>query len=186
MDLPDCGALRVGQNWRQQGRRKQPDRRDNGWRAGQSADCRPGSRPGTPVVERRNRSHAGDCDACAVCDRTNSLRTTAPGRSHHGRDRRRDGYSTQHSQTVGISRRTKTTTPAGHIKGKNMMHLSEEELIAHAYGEGDLAAVKRHLGGCAECSNTYTALESDLAEMKFAEAPARDAGYGQRVWASLS
>ena len=67
-----------------------------------------------------------------------------------------------------------------------MMHLSEEELIAHAYGEGDLAAVKRHLGGCAECSNTYTALESDLAEMKFAEAPARDAGYGQRVWASLS
>jgi hypothetical protein len=67
-----------------------------------------------------------------------------------------------------------------------MMHLSEEELIAHAYGEGDTATVKRHLGGCAECSNTYTALESDLAEMKFAEPPARDAGYGERVWASLS
>lgn len=67
-----------------------------------------------------------------------------------------------------------------------MMHLSEEELIAHAYGEGETAAVKRHLGGCAECSNTYTALESDLAEMKFAEPPARDPGYGERVWASLS
>ncbi len=67
-----------------------------------------------------------------------------------------------------------------------MTHLSEEELIAHAYGEGETAAVKRHLEGCAECSNTYTALESDLAEMTFAEPPGRDAGYGEKVWASLS
>jgi hypothetical protein len=67
-----------------------------------------------------------------------------------------------------------------------MTHPSEEELIAQAYGEGDTAAVKRHLEGCAECSNTYTALQSDLAEMRFAEPPARDAFYGERVWASLS
>jgi hypothetical protein len=67
-----------------------------------------------------------------------------------------------------------------------MMHLSEEELIAHAYGEGDTSAVKQHLGGCAECSNTYAALKSDLAEMKFQEPPARDPGYGEKVWASLS
>ena len=67
-----------------------------------------------------------------------------------------------------------------------MMHLSEEELIAYAYGEGEMAAVKQHLEGCAECSNTYTAIESDLADMKFAEPPGRDAGYGEKVWASLS
>ncbi len=67
-----------------------------------------------------------------------------------------------------------------------MTHLSEEELIAHAYGEGEMAAVKRHLEGCAQCSHTYTALESDLAEMKFAEPPGRGAGYGEKVWASLS
>jgi hypothetical protein len=67
-----------------------------------------------------------------------------------------------------------------------MTHLSEEELIAHAYGEGETVAVKQHLERCAECSNTYTAIESDLAEMKFAEPPDRSAGYGEKVWASLS
>jgi hypothetical protein len=67
-----------------------------------------------------------------------------------------------------------------------MTHPSEEELIAQAYGEGDTAAVKRHLEECAECSNTYNALQSDLAEMRFAEPPARDAFYGETVWASLS
>jgi hypothetical protein len=67
-----------------------------------------------------------------------------------------------------------------------MTHLSEEELIAQAYGEGDTAAVKRHLEGCAECSNNYTALQSDLADMRFAQPPERDAYYGQKVWASLS
>ena len=67
-----------------------------------------------------------------------------------------------------------------------MTHPSDEELIAQAYGEGDTAALERHLEGCAECSNTFTALQSDLAEMRFAEPPARDAFYGERVWASLS
>ena len=67
-----------------------------------------------------------------------------------------------------------------------MTHLSEEELIAQAYGEGDQATVKRHLEGCADCSKAYTALQSDLAEMKFAEPPDRDAFYGEKVWASLS
>ena len=67
-----------------------------------------------------------------------------------------------------------------------MMHLSEEELIAHAYGEGEMAAVKRHLEECAECSDTYTSIESDFADMKFVEPPGRDADYGKKVWASLS
>jgi hypothetical protein len=67
-----------------------------------------------------------------------------------------------------------------------MTHLSEEELIAQAYGEGDTAAGKRHLKECAECANNYTALQSDLAEMRFAQPPDRDAFYGEKVWASLS
>jgi hypothetical protein len=67
-----------------------------------------------------------------------------------------------------------------------MKHLSEEEMIAQAYGEGDEPAVEWHLEGCAECSKAYAALKSDLAEMKFAEPPELDAFYGERVWASLS
>jgi hypothetical protein len=67
-----------------------------------------------------------------------------------------------------------------------MRHLSEEELIEQAYGEGDKATIKWHLDECAECSMAYTALQSDLAEMKFAEPPDRGAFYGEQVWASLS
>jgi hypothetical protein len=67
-----------------------------------------------------------------------------------------------------------------------MKHLSEEEMIAQVYGEGDTTAAEWHLEGCAECSKAYAALESDLAEMKFAEPPELDAFYEDRVWASLS
>jgi hypothetical protein len=65
-----------------------------------------------------------------------------------------------------------------------MNHLSEEELIAHAYAEDDNAV--QHLQACAECAKAYSGLGSDLADMKFAEAPARDAAYGHRVWASIA
>ena len=67
-----------------------------------------------------------------------------------------------------------------------MTHLSEEELIAQAYGEGDKAAVRRHLEECAECSHDYTALESDLAEMKFANHRTATPSTERRVWATLS
>jgi hypothetical protein len=67
-----------------------------------------------------------------------------------------------------------------------MNHLSEEELIAHAYAEDDSNAVQQHLFACAECAKAYGALGSDLADMKFAEAPPRDSAYGHRVWESLA
>ncbi len=67
-----------------------------------------------------------------------------------------------------------------------MIHLSEEELIAHLYGEADNTAVSGHLDGCVSCSRAYDALRADLAEMKFVDPPARDAFYGESVWASLS
>jgi len=67
-----------------------------------------------------------------------------------------------------------------------MNHLSEEELIAHAYAEDDSNAVQQHLLACAECAKAYSALGSDLADIKFAEAPPRDSAYGHRVWESLA
>ena len=45
---------------------------------------------------------------------------------------------------------------------------------------------QQHLVACGECAKAYTALGSDLAEMKFTEPPARDAAYGHRVWESLA
>jgi hypothetical protein len=67
-----------------------------------------------------------------------------------------------------------------------MKHLSEEELIAHAYAENDGDAAAKHLAACVPCATAYAALRSDLAEMKFREAPARDALYGNQVWKSIS
>jgi hypothetical protein len=67
-----------------------------------------------------------------------------------------------------------------------MKHLSEEELIAQVYGEGDKAAVKRHLAVCAACAEAYSALQRDLAEIQSPEPPDRDANYGKEVWQLLA
>ena len=68
-----------------------------------------------------------------------------------------------------------------------MSHLREEELIEYFYTKGEPGAPgRRHLESCAECAVAYAALQSDLKEMEFAEPPARDAGYGERVWESLA
>ena len=62
-----------------------------------------------------------------------------------------------------------------------MNHLSEEELIAHFYGEdANRAATRQHLDGCAECSIAFAEIESDLGVLKAVEAPARDEAYGRR------
>ena len=44
-----------------------------------------------------------------------------------------------------------------------MNHLTEEELIAHAYSEDGKDAAQQHLGACGECAKAYTALRIDLA-----------------------
>jgi hypothetical protein len=66
-----------------------------------------------------------------------------------------------------------------------MNHLTDQELIEYGYGEGDRAAIEKHFVACAECEKAYGAVQLDLAEMKFAQPPARDASYGERVWESL-
>jgi hypothetical protein len=67
-----------------------------------------------------------------------------------------------------------------------MSHLSEEELVAHAYAEDDDEAVLQHLEACAECIRAYRTLRSDLEEMKLVEPPVVDASYGHRMWQSIS
>jgi hypothetical protein len=66
-----------------------------------------------------------------------------------------------------------------------MKHLNEKELIEHHYGEGDPGA-ERHLEECGECTDAYAALRRDLAKLKAAEPPSRNASYGEQVWQSLS
>ena len=67
------------------------------------------------------------------------------------------------------------------------MHVTEEEMIVEFYGESDKpAAVERHLAGCPECAQAFAELKSDLADVSRLEAPARDARYGERVWAAIA
>ena len=68
-----------------------------------------------------------------------------------------------------------------------MMHLTEEEMMEQVYGESEnTAAVERHLAACRECANNFAELPRDLAALDRVEAPARDIGYGERVWASIA
>jgi len=68
-----------------------------------------------------------------------------------------------------------------------MTHLTEEEMIAKAYGESEnTAAVERHLEACPRCAVAFEELKRDLADMDRIEAPARDARYGDRVWAAIA
>jgi hypothetical protein len=68
-----------------------------------------------------------------------------------------------------------------------MKHLTEEEMIEQVYGESEnRAAVERHLECCRECADNYAELERDLTGVERVNAPARDAGYGERVWESIA
>ena len=66
-----------------------------------------------------------------------------------------------------------------------MKHLSEEELVEQHYGEG-AADAARHLKACAQCGAALADLECDLAAIEPVEPPARDAAWGERVWARLA
>jgi hypothetical protein len=68
-----------------------------------------------------------------------------------------------------------------------MMHLTEEEMMEQVYGESESkAAVERHLAACRECAANFAELQRDLAALDRVDAPARDMGYGERVWASIA
>jgi hypothetical protein len=66
-----------------------------------------------------------------------------------------------------------------------MKHLTEEDLIEQAYGEGS-GGVAQHLDGCTECAESLTELKSELAEFDRVEAPERGADYGEQVWRAIA
>jgi hypothetical protein len=71
-----------------------------------------------------------------------------------------------------------------------MKHLTEEELIGQAYGEGVDGAAE-HLAACGECAAAYTDLKNDISDLHRLdlhqmEPPSRDASYGRQVWEAIA
>ena len=65
-----------------------------------------------------------------------------------------------------------------------MQHLTEEQLIAHYYHDGD-AADADHLDTCDECRSQFETLRDVLALVDQLPVPERSAAYGEEVWTRL-
>jgi hypothetical protein len=68
-----------------------------------------------------------------------------------------------------------------------MIHVTEEELILHYYGETeDPATVEQHLNGCDACRTAFGSLQRILNVMEALPVPERSADYGAQVWERMS
>jgi hypothetical protein len=68
------------------------------------------------------------------------------------------------------------------------MHLNEDDLVLHYYGEMDGAAETRaaaHIAECSACHASYTRLQRVLAAVDAAPAPEPAPGFERVVWARL-
>lgn len=66
------------------------------------------------------------------------------------------------------------------------MHVSEEELILHYYGEAQNdPAVEDHLAACAPCREEFSRLQQALALVDTDSVPDPGPGFERRVWARL-
>ena len=66
-----------------------------------------------------------------------------------------------------------------------MNHLTDEQLVEHYFGEGaNRVATETHLRVCARCEQAYDEI-SNVLRVRGPEPPARQAGYGKRVWQSI-
>jgi hypothetical protein len=65
------------------------------------------------------------------------------------------------------------------------MHVSEEDLILHYYGETDGADVERHLASCAACRTELARLQQALALVEEQDVPEPPPGFERTVWARL-
>jgi hypothetical protein len=63
-------------------------------------------------------------------------------------------------------------------------HLTEEQLIAHYYGEADQAAAD-HLAACPTCGAELESLKRTLGAIEAWPVPERGPGYGVEVWQRL-
>jgi hypothetical protein len=66
-----------------------------------------------------------------------------------------------------------------------MQHLTEEQLIAHYYHDGDVAGAEEHLASCDECRAQFETLRSVLALIDQLPIPERSDAYGEEVWTRL-
>jgi hypothetical protein len=68
------------------------------------------------------------------------------------------------------------------------MHLTDDDLILHYYGELETDAAARasdHLGACTACQTSFTTLKRVLAAVDSAPAPEIADGFERTVWARL-
>ena len=68
------------------------------------------------------------------------------------------------------------------------MHLNDDDLVLHYYGELDDTAEARateHLAACGACHDSYTRLQRVLAAVDAAPAPVLPDGFERTVWARL-
>jgi hypothetical protein len=68
------------------------------------------------------------------------------------------------------------------------MHVSDDDLVLHYYGELDApaeAAAAAHLAGCQVCRAGYATLQRVLAEVEAAPEPVLPDGFERTVWARL-
>ena len=66
------------------------------------------------------------------------------------------------------------------------MHVSEEELILHYYGEAQNdPAVEDHLAACVTCREEFSRLQQALALVDTDTVPDPGPGFERRVWARL-
>jgi len=66
-----------------------------------------------------------------------------------------------------------------------MKHLTDEQLVEHYLAEGpDRVMVETHLRICDRCEQVYEEI-SNAMEVRVPEPPAREPGYGKRVWQAI-
>jgi hypothetical protein len=66
-----------------------------------------------------------------------------------------------------------------------MQHLTEEQLIAHYYHDGEAVAAEEHLAACDECRKQFETLRGVLALIDQLPIPDRSDAYGEEVWTRL-
>ena len=66
-----------------------------------------------------------------------------------------------------------------------MQHLTEEQLVAHYYHDGDAVTAEAHLATCDECRAQLATLRSVLALIDQLPIPEKNAAYGEEVWTRL-
>jgi len=66
-----------------------------------------------------------------------------------------------------------------------MKHLTDEQLMEHYLAEGtNRVVVETHLRICSRCEQVYEEI-SNAMEVRAPKPPARERGYGERVWQSI-